>query len=352
MVQRMRPSASIGSPTVSIVVPCYNYGHYLDQAVNSALSQDDVDVEVIVVDDCSTDGSRDVAQKLAEADSRVNLVLHERNRGHIQTYNDGLSRAGGDHVVLLSADDMLAPGALARASAIMEARPDVGLVYGYAEEFTCEPPKARMAPSSWTVWHGAEWINRICARGMNIIINPEAMLRRSLMNDLVGYDQRLPHAADMDLWMRAAARANVARVNGVDQAFYRIHATNMHTTEFAGLLTDMVERCRVFDQFFATHSNLPRSERSYALARRSMAAEAMRCACLAMDRGGTLGDAEAAEFAEFARSCSPSVERSFRWRAYESRRGQPANWLHCKVTEQTYSLRWKVRWRRWRRFGS
>ncbi|MGO4433768.1 glycosyltransferase family 2 protein, partial [Paenarthrobacter sp. RAF9] len=136
----MRPVPASAPPTVSVVVPCYNYGHYLPQAVGSALAQEGVDVEVIVVDDASTDGSAAVAWRLASSDPRISVVHHATNQGHIATYNDGLARAGGRYVTLLSADDLLAPGALARAAALMEANPRVGMVYGLPKDFTDQPP--------------------------------------------------------------------------------------------------------------------------------------------------------------------------------------------------------------------
>ena len=115
-----------------MVVPCYNYGHYLPACLGSALNQPGVEVEAIVVDDASPDGSGEVAERLSAADSRVRLIRHPRNKGHIATYNDGLEAARGDYLVLLSADDLLAPGSLARAAALLEANPEVGFAYGRA----------------------------------------------------------------------------------------------------------------------------------------------------------------------------------------------------------------------------
>jgi hypothetical protein len=84
------------------------------------------------------------------------------------------------------------------------------------------------------------------------VATPEVMMRTALMRELVGYDARMPHAADFFLWLRAAARASVGRVNGADQALYRVHGANMHTSErFAGALNDIAERRRTLETFFA-----------------------------------------------------------------------------------------------------
>src|SRR5690349_18044495 len=99
-----RPTALDSSPRVSVVIPCYRYGSYLPAAVASALDQSGLELEVIVVDDASPDDSADIARSLADADPRVQVIVHEQNAGHIRTYNDGLARATGDYLVLLSAD--------------------------------------------------------------------------------------------------------------------------------------------------------------------------------------------------------------------------------------------------------
>jgi hypothetical protein len=334
--------------SVSVVIPCYNYGRYLPGAVASALEQPGVDVDVIIVDDASTDGSEDVALGLAAADPRVRAVIHETNMRHIATYNDGLSRAEGTYVVLLSADDLLAPGSLQRSTALMEAHPDVGLVYGYAPDFTDSPPRPRDEVRNWSVWPGRAWLRRICRRGTNIIVNPEAMLRASTLTEVGGYDPKLPHSADMDLWMRAALVANVGRVNGPDQAYYRVHGANMHLTDYAGLLTDMKERSRTFDQFFASADGSVRGgEAMLASARRAIAYEAVRVARMTHDDA-----AGAAALADFAVDCYPRIASTAIWIAYRSRAHGPLRDARRSAAAFQYDLRWRYRWRRTRRFGT
>src|SRR3954451_22899935 len=120
-------------PTVSVVIPCYKYGRFLPACVRSILDQEGVDVRVLIIDDASPDDSAQMALALAAADERVEVRVHEVNKGHIATYNEGLlGWADGDYSVLISADDLLTPGALARATAVMEADPKVGFVYGHA----------------------------------------------------------------------------------------------------------------------------------------------------------------------------------------------------------------------------
>src|SRR5664280_1541269 len=131
-------------PLVSVVVPCYNYGHFLPTCLASVLDQPDVAVQVIVIDDASPDGSGEVADRLAADDFRVEVVRHESNTGHIATYNEGIEHARrGDYIVLLSADDSLTTGSLGRAVGLLEANRSVGFVYGPSLTFSSEVrPKA------------------------------------------------------------------------------------------------------------------------------------------------------------------------------------------------------------------
>ena len=172
---RARPLGRV--PRVSVVVPCYNYGRYLPQLVKTALDQPSVDVDILIVDDASPDGSGEVAEQLAARNQRVKVLRHTSNKGHIQTYNDGLQAVTGDYVVLLSADDLLPPGALTRAVALMEAHPNVGFVYGYARSFSGEPPIVNAGVRNWSVWTGIDWLRVSARRGRSFISSPEVVMR-------------------------------------------------------------------------------------------------------------------------------------------------------------------------------
>jgi glycosyltransferase involved in cell wall biosynthesis len=231
------------------------------------LEQDGVDVDVLIVDDASPDGSAAVAEKLAADDPRVRVRVHEVNAGHIATYNDGLSNVDGEYVVLLSADDLLARGSLARSVALMEANPEVGFVYGFSPSFSALPlPQPRSTVSSWSVWDGPEWIEIICARAMNPVRTPDAVMRRSVLAAIGGYEPKLGHAGDLLMWLQAGARGAIGRVNGVDQAFYRTHGANMHVEVFGGELVDLDQKRQTFEVLFADDLLAPGSlARSVAL---------------------------------------------------------------------------------------
>jgi glycosyltransferase involved in cell wall biosynthesis len=345
-------------PTVSVVIPCYRYGHFLVGCVRSVLDQDGVDVDVLIIDDASPDDSADVARRIAAEDSRVRVVVHETNQRHIATYNEGLAAATGEYVLLLSADDLIAPRALANATALMDAHPDVGLVYGFTRSFATTPPPARTTPRSWSIWPGQEWIELLCTRVSNPIYTPEAVMRTKTMHELVGYDARLPHAADFLMWMRAAARGSVGRVNGVDLAYYRFHGENMHMAQYGGSLRDLTERGLAFDVLFETDgeriADIPRLR---AAARRGVAREALVIACRAYQRGRPT-DEEAAALADlvaFAAEICPESRDSRLARSYAALVARAGRGQGPPVPVAVTALRDRVvghvRWRRWRRTG-
>jgi hypothetical protein len=354
--QVRRPRAQTGAPpTVSVVVPCYNYGHFLPRCVASILDQPGVDVEVVIVDDRSTDDSATVAAELAAGDSRIRTIFHETNKRHIATYNDGLAVVTGDYVVLLSADDLLAPGALGRATALMSAYPSVGLVYGRVVDFVDEPPPARAVARSWTVWSGDAWIADRCRTGRNALRSAEAVMRTSVLRKVGGYRADLPHAADFAMWLAAAAVSDVGYVGGADQAYYRVHQANMHHAVFDvgqtdGLVRDLRERLACFEVVLSDEG----TAELLARARRSLAAEALTLAIRSYGWG--LADRwPVAALSAFARETCPPWQLSGLWRALRRREavGERRSRRHplFMPTEVVHRARHRVDVWRWRWAG-
>lgn len=121
------------SPKVSVVIPCYNLGSYLDEAVESVLQQTFSDYEIIIVDDGSTDPA--TRTLLASYDRPKTKVLRTGNQGVSAARNTGIRNAAGSYILPLDADDRIAPGYLEKAVAILDARPDVGIVYSDEQMF-------------------------------------------------------------------------------------------------------------------------------------------------------------------------------------------------------------------------
>ena len=89
---------------MDVVIPCYRYGRYLQECVQSVLTQGIGGLRVLIIDDASPDETPEVAAALARQDKRVTYRRHEANRGHIETYNEGIAWARADYMMLLSAE--------------------------------------------------------------------------------------------------------------------------------------------------------------------------------------------------------------------------------------------------------
>jgi glycosyltransferase involved in cell wall biosynthesis len=347
-------------PRVSVVIPCYNYGHYIPACVGSVLAQPGVDVDILIVDDASTDQSPETVKAAVDSDPRVHAIYHKRNKGHIATYNEGLFAVDGDYVVLLSADDLLAPGALLRAAAMMEANPSVGLAYGPAVDFVEVPPfPGRKDATSWTIWRGHDWLEDRCRTGRNALRSPEAVMRKSVLHAVGEYKPELPHAGDFEVWMQAASISDVGYVGGIAQAYYRVHAGNMHNVMFdyggsKGTLVDLQQRNACFVSVLKGNALIPGAPELLDMARRSLAREALTWAI----RIYQLGHADrwpVADFVSFAAQvCPPNQFRSL-WRALALRHklGQARSRLHPLFlpSELMYGIEGRLERWRWRQAG-
>ncbi|MDB5540190.1 MAG: hypothetical protein JWQ89_1917 [Devosia sp.] len=334
--------------SVRVIVPCYNYARYLPACVGSVLSQPGVEVSVLILNDASTDDSRSVADRLAAADGRIEVIHHETNQGHIATYNEGLATTRSDYVVLLSADDLLAPGALERAATLMDARPSVGLVYGHPVVFRGDgaPPPTRSGRRTWTVWRGVDWLERMCRAGSNFIYCPEVVMRTSVQHRIGYYNPRLPHTGDMEMWMRAAAVSDIGRINGVDQAFYRIHGASMQRTVHSGLLLDLKAQLDAFDSVLAS-SDLPEAERLLRTARRSIAVVAFHQAQRAV-ASGALTENGISACQEFAAALDRGTVPEAKWRALRRRLNARSFSPALALARVRESIAGRLRWRYWR----
>jgi glycosyltransferase involved in cell wall biosynthesis len=356
--QVMRPAAAMTrSPRVSVVVPCYNYGHFLPACVESVLAQPDVDVDVLIVDDASPDGSGDVAEAIAAGDPRVRVHRNATNLGHIATYNLGFSQVDGEYVLLMSADDLLTPGALSRAVHLMEHHPSVGFVYGWSIDFSEEPPPpARERTRSWSVWNGMDWLEDNCRRATNVIRSSDAVIRRSVLERVGGYREDLPHSGDHEWWMRAAQVADVGMVAGADQLYYRLHGTNMSCTQYASTLTNLHETRKAFDAALDGSVGGDPAELA-ALRRRADRALARKAVWLAVwdYMTGPEGDANTVAYCDFALALDPAIERSRSWRALQRRRAaglERARRLPAfRARELLRELEGRAMWRRKRFSG-
>lgn len=299
--------------SVDVIVPCYRYGHYLRECVESVLSQLGVDVSVLVIDDASPDNTAEVATELANKDPRVSVIRHDVNKGHINTYNEGIEWASAKYMLILSADDYLLPGALRLSASLMDVHDDVGLTYGKAIVLDEGVPETETATvgdrAGWRILKGMEFID--LSGSNNIVPTPTAVVRTELQKRLGGYRLELPHSGDMEMWLRLAAHGFVGVIEA-QQAVYRRHASNMslqYTEE--SFMPDLRQRKAAIDWFFKTSSSvLPNPEQIRYRQLRSLAEDAVSLASTAFNEN----EMELSErLSDYARELCPEIERSAKW---------------------------------------
>lgn len=237
---------------IDVIIPCYEHGDYLTECVTSVLSQSVQDLRILIIDDASSDATPEIAARLARADDRVNWRRHPTNRGAIATFNEGLEWASADYTLIISGDDWLLPDSLLRATALLDAHPDVGFAYGlYLVARDAEPapqasPPCKAPPlePEWTIMTGPEFVR------LNRDGNPAGALtvvvRTALQKSLGFYRVELPYLHDMEMWIRFASHGRVGRVNAY-QGVYRVHTGNMSHGIWDDIVLDLRQQKAAID---------------------------------------------------------------------------------------------------------
>ena len=210
-------------PRVSVIIPTYNRAHYLGAAIDSVLGQTSTDIEVIVVDDGSTDQTRAVLEQYG---SRVRPLYQEHCGVIGAVRNHGLRAARGQYVAFLDSDDLWLPTLLETQVAALEQHPEWGMVYcdgTFLDDATGQDRGSThvLAPTE------SGWIGPALLQWC-FVQTPGVVLHAAVLED-VGLFSEAPQlnlVEDWELWLRIAARYQIGYI---DQALYRVrrHTTNV-----------------------------------------------------------------------------------------------------------------------------
>jgi glycosyltransferase involved in cell wall biosynthesis len=209
---------------VSVVIPCYNQAHFLGEAIESVLCQGYTNVEVVVVDDGSTDNASEVASRYERAGVRL---IRQENRGRSAARNRGLDETQGKYVVFLDSDDRLLPEALEVGVKDLEAHPACAFVFGRTSVVGTD------GSSPMTDYYGE------LLRGNYIGPPGAAMFRRSVFDSVGGFDTTLHAAEDYELYLRVASEFPIHK-HGELVLDYRQHGANT-TRDSARMLRDTLK---------------------------------------------------------------------------------------------------------------
>ena len=202
---------------VSVVIPCYNQARFLGDAIESVLGQSYENFEVIVVDDGSTDETREVAGRYA----RVECVSQE-NGGLAEARNAGLRASRGEYIVFLDADDRLMEKALEAGVESLESHPSCAFVYGRYKLIAADG--SEIPSDERAVVETDHYIALL--RGNPIGMHATVTYRRSVLESVGGFDARRKACEDYDLYLRITRNFSVKNHPAV-VAEYRQHEANM-----------------------------------------------------------------------------------------------------------------------------
>lgn len=203
-------------PLVSICIPTYNSERWLADSLGSALAQDYAPLEILVLDNASTDGTADLARGMA--DGRVRVLVNERNVGAVRNFNRCIQAARGDYVKLLMSDDLLHPDCCREMAAMLDAHSDMGMVFA-PRRVVLEDPEDPVA-REWERLYGRlhlEW-DRLEAVNpaeslfrqyleigfrVNWVGEPTSVLVRRRCYERIGmFNHRLHQGIDFEMWAR------------------------------------------------------------------------------------------------------------------------------------------------------
>ncbi len=208
-------------PLVSVVIPCYNYGRYLPEAVESVESQTFQDFEIIIINDGSTDDSQKVAEGLvAKYNQDGMLLITQKNKGLAAARNIGIERARGEYILPLDADDKLHPEVLEKMVKVLEENPKIGLVYSWVQCFgdSDELIKSR------------EYNFNILKRPTSFI-NCSSLFRKKAWEVTGGYNPKMKWGwEDLEFWINCGKHRFYGKLIPQPLVYWRRHEKAMTIT--------------------------------------------------------------------------------------------------------------------------
>lgn len=206
----------------SIIMPVYNHAAYLEQAVRSVLDQTCGDWELIIVDDGSTDGSGELADRLADTDGRIR-VIHQANAGPSAARNAALAVARGPWLTYLDSDDLLLSDALDNYRRFIQDHPDVRFIHGFRHRLNEDGSVTPLAgefqdrPTGTAELFGRMYLSHLCV-----------CYRRELIERAGPYDVRLRGCEDYELYLRMSLHCRFDPLNK-PTGLRRRHGANLST---------------------------------------------------------------------------------------------------------------------------
>ncbi len=210
-----------GMARISVLIPSYNHARFIDEALRSVEAQTFSDLEIVVLDD----GSTDETPKVLEAWQDRAQIEFQENAGTYPTLNRLIDRASGELIAILNSDDLWAPRKLEMQIAMMDAMPSVGLVHTDGRFIDGEGRivEGRPLGFDWPRFKSGNIVTELVRS--NRIIASSVLVRRECFESCGRFDERFFGSGDWDMWLRIAMKYDIGFVDE-PLTFYRVHGEN------------------------------------------------------------------------------------------------------------------------------
>ncbi|MDJ1502188.1 glycosyltransferase family A protein [Xanthocytophaga agilis] len=239
-------------PVVSVIIPNYNHALYLPQRIESVQNQTFQDIEIIILDDCSTDNSRDVISNYARTDKRIQTLFNTQNSGSpFKQWAKGLNLAKGEYIWIAESDDYADPVFLEKLTDILKVQPQVGIVYSQSWQVdaqgkiitSCRNLYKTLEPKS--IHSGKSSIANHFS-GANIIPNASAVVFRKNLVDKINSDyQTFRLSGDWLFWCQMLSLSDLVYVDE-ELNYFRLHAQKVTVASHKDQ-TFIIENLRILD---------------------------------------------------------------------------------------------------------
>jgi glycosyltransferase involved in cell wall biosynthesis len=252
-------------PMVSVILPSFNYAQYLQFAVQGVLSQKYSDLELIIVDDCSGDGSREIAEEWKRLDDRVVTIFHAKNRGLACTRNTGLKASAGKFIALCDSDDIWQPDKLKIQLEHFRDNDQVGIVH--SEASIIDGSGALTGQRFSGLFHmenqvtSGNLFSELCRR--NFLCVPSVVLRREALEYAGGFDESLRSLEDWVCWTKVS-RKYLFKYIEEPLVQYRMHGASLsHNSK--GMATNRIKAICVLLEALSDINSRPLATMLYSL---------------------------------------------------------------------------------------
>lgn len=243
-------------PHVSVVMPSYNHARYISTALESVVSQTYKNYELIIIDDASSDQSKDLIIDFINNHPEIpsRFMCHDTNRGGVITLNSLIENANGEYIALINSDDVWLPNKLEQQVRFLDAHPEVGAVFTQAlivDDNDQVVTRSEDFPADIFVQSNrsrGKWLRHLFF-DLNCLCHPSILIRKSVYDSIGLYDPRFRQLPDMQMWVRLLKYTEIAILEE-PLVHLRFHTSNTSKVSVETSIRNLNELSLILEDFF------------------------------------------------------------------------------------------------------